>query len=67
MTKEQEAVLEKFAQVAAEKGYHQVVCLAAGALVLSAKDWRSKADDVISIAKECNDCSEFSSRLLQIE
>lgn len=66
MTKEQEAVFEQFAQVAAEKGYHQVVCLAAGALMLSAKDWRGKADEVISLAKECNDCDEFSSRLLQI-
>lgn len=66
MTKEQEAVFEQFAQVAAEKGYHQVVCLAAGALVLSAKDWRGKADEVIFLAKECNDCDEFASRLLQI-
>lgn len=66
MTKEQEAVFEQFAQVAAEKGYHQVVCLAAGALVLNSKDWRGKADEVISLAKECNDCDEFSSRLLQI-
>lgn len=64
MTDEQIEAYDRFAQVASRKGYNQIVCLAAGSIMLSSSDWKRTITDIIALAEECKNCEEFGHRLL---
>lgn len=65
MTEEQKKEYERFVEVAARKGYDQIVCLAAGSIMLSNQDWKRTISDIISLAEECNNSDEFGHLLLE--
>lgn len=65
MTEEQKKEYRRFVKVAAEKGYNQIVCLAAGSIMLSSKDWGKTIEDIIALAKECDNSEEFGHLLLE--
>lgn len=67
MTEEQIKEYDKFVAIAAKKNFHQVVCLAAGAIMLNSLDWEKTISEIIELAEQCKDCDEFSSKLLDIE
>ena len=65
MTEEQKREYERFADIAASKGYNQMVCLAVGSIMLSSQDWKKTINDVITLAEECQSCEEFGHKLIE--
>lgn len=65
MTEEQKKEYERFADIAAAKGYNQMVCLAAGSIMLSSQDWQKTINDIIALAEKCENCEDFGHQLIE--
>lgn len=67
MSEEQKKELDKFADIAAKKKFHQVVCLAAAALMLNSSDWKKTIAEIIELAEESEDCDEFATKMFAMD
>lgn len=65
MTEEQKKEYERFVDIAAVKGYNQMVCLAAGSIMLSSQDWKKTINDIIVLAEKCETCEDFGHQLIE--
>lgn len=64
MTEEQKKEFDKFLDIAVQKGYNQIVCLAAAGVMLSSSDWKKTLEEIITVAEKCKDCGDFAHQLI---
>lgn len=65
MNEEQKKAFNKFLDVAVEKKFNQMVCLAVASTMLSSQDWQKTISDIIALAEKCESCEEFGHLLLK--